>query len=253
MLEFWIPMVLLFFAATITAIATRRKRDRCLRFFNKEPVMIQMKSGTWLWGRLAVYPKAMELIFEDPKPDAAGIVKSSYVLYSPEVESIHKILQPPPAQGTSAYKKWEKEISRIANPSIFRRMRRWFWNLFNTLRDAVSQSLSMILGNLKSKSVMGQVVGADKRAGEIGNTLLGTIPNAYEPVLEKYLSKRVIVEMVEDGNVLEFSGLLQEYSGKYLLLRQVAIQPSVDTGAPLPDRFDVIFPRNQALIRHRLD
>ena len=69
-------------------------------------------------------------------------------------------------------------------------------------------------------------------------------------VLEKYLSRKVIVEMLEDGKVVEFAGLLQEYSGKYLLLRDVPYQPKVQTGTALPDRFDIIFPRSLALVRH---
>ena len=253
MIEVWLPMGLLFLAATITAIATRRKRDRCLKYFNREPVMILMQSGKWLWGKFVAYPKAMELTFESPKTDEAGLKKASYVLYSPEIDGIRKILQPPPAPETKAYRKWEKEIQRIANPSLFRKSRRWVWNIFNTLRDAVSQSLGMILGTLKTKSPIGKVAGADKRANEIGNTLLGTIPNAYEPVLEKYLSKHVVVEMLEEGNVVEFSGLLQEYSGKYLLLRNVAFKPNLDIGTPLPNRFDIIFPRNQSIVRHYLE
>ena len=108
----------------------------------------------------------------------------------------------------------------------------------------------MILGTMKKSTPMGKVTGADKRAGDIGNTLLGTVPNAYEPVLEKYLSKQVIVEMLEDGQVVEFAGLLQEYSGKYLLLRNVAYQPEITRNTPLPDRFDIIFPRGKALVRH---
>ena len=42
----------------------------------------------------------------------------------------------------------------------------------------------------------------------------------------------------------------QGYSGKYLLLRNVAFEPGVDIGGPLPDRFDIIFPRSKALVRH---
>ena len=122
--------------------------------------------------------------------------------------------------------------------------------MFNTLRDAVSQSLGMLIGSMKKSTPVGKVAGADKRAGEIGNTLLGTVPNAYEPVLEKYLSKQVIVEMLEEGLVVEFAGLLQEYSGKYLLLRNVAYQPDITLGSPLPARFDIIFPRGKALVRH---
>jgi hypothetical protein len=251
-LEFWLPMVLLFLTATIAAIAARRRRDRCLKYFNREPVMILMQSGKWLWGRFIAYPKAMELAFEHPKPDKDGAVKSSYVLYTPEVDGIRKILQIPPEQGTEAHRQWQKEIRRIAHPSLFRRFRRWTWNVFNTLRDAVTQSMGMILGTLKSKTPMGRVAGADKRAGEIGTTLLGTIPNAYEPVLEKYLGREVVVEMLEEGSVIEFRGLLQEYSGKYLLLRNVPLRPAIDTGTPLPGRFDVIFPRDKALVRHCL-
>ncbi|MEN7972883.1 MAG: hypothetical protein ABFR47_03515 [Verrucomicrobiota bacterium] len=250
MLNFWLPMILLFVAATVTAITARRKRDRCLKYFNREPVMILMQSGKWLWGRFVAYPKALELVFERPEKDASGHCKASYVLYTPEVDGIKKILQSPPLAGTKEYDKWQKEVARIANPSILRRFRRWIWNVFNTLRDAVSQSLGMIIGTMKTKSPMGKVTGADKRAGEIGNTLLGTVPNTYEPVLEKYLGRQVIVEMLEDGVVVEFAGLLQEYSGKYLLLRNVAYSPDVDTGTPLPERFDVIFPRSKALVRH---
>lgn len=250
MLEFWLPMALLFVAATITAIATRHKRDRCLRFFNREPVMILMQSGKWLWGRFIAYPKAIELVFENPETDASGHKKASYILYSPEVDSIKKILQLPPMAGTKEHDRWKKEIQQIENPSLLRRLRRWIWNVFNTLRDAVSQSLGMIIGTMKKSTPMGKVTGADKHAGSIGNTLLGTVPNAYEPVLEKYLSKQVIVEMLEDGKVIEFSGLLQEYSGTYLLLRNVAYKPTIEIGTPLPDRFDIIFPRSNALIRH---
>jgi small nuclear ribonucleoprotein (snRNP)-like protein len=250
MLDFWLPMLLLFVAATITAIATRRKRDRCLKYFNREPVMVLMESGKWLWGRFNAYPKAMELVFENPEADESGYKKASYVLYTPEVDGIKKIIQPPPQAGTPEHEKWQKEIRRIANPSILRRFRRWIWNVFNTLRDAVSQSMGMIIGSMKKSTPVGKVAGADKRAGEIGNTLLGTVPNAYEPVLEKYLSKQVIVEILEDGKVVEFAGLLQEYSGKYLLLRNVAYQPDITLDSPLPDRFDIIFPRGKALVRH---
>lgn len=250
MLDFWLPMMFLFVAATIAAIAAQRKRDRCLKYFNREAVMILMQSGKWLWGRFVAYPKGMELLFERPEQDESGLKKASYVLYPPEVDKIKKIIQPSPTPGTREHARWQKEIDRIAHPSLFRRFRRWVWNGFNTLRDAVSQSLGMIIGSVKKKTPMGKVAEADKRAGEVGKTLLSTVPNAYEPVLEKYLSRQVVVEMLEGGDVLEFSGLLQEYSDTYLLLRNVVYKPNVDWDVPLTERFDIIFPRKVALVRH---
>lgn len=252
MLNFWVPIVLLFAAATIGAIIARRKRDRCLKYFSRKPVLIEMNSGKWLWGRFAVYPQAIELIFESPMAGADGLVKASYVLYMPEIDGIKKILQPPPAVGTAEYDQWHKEIQRVANPSFPRRLRRWLWNVFNTLRDAVSQAFGMLLGTLKTKTLIGRVSGADRQVAQVGSTLIEAVPNAYEPVLEKYLSRRVIVEMIENGKVMEFAGLLQEYSAKYLLLRNVAYAPAVDTGIPHPGCFDIIFPRDKALVRHFL-
>ena len=246
MLDFWIPMILVFVAATVAAIAARRKRDRCLKWFNLEQVLILLNSDKWLWGRLTVFPHTMELAYEEVEPDG----KTSYVLYQSEIAEIKKIIQPTPNVEAPEYNAWKKEVERIANPSLFRRSRRYLWNAFNTLRDAISQSVSLLLGTLKSKTVMGKIQSADKRAGEIGNTLISSVPNAYEPVLEKYLGKTVVVEMLEGDTVQEFTGLLQEYSGTYLLLRNVALKPDVDLGRPLPERFDVAFPRRRALVRH---
>lgn len=253
MFEFWLPMSLLFVAATITAIASRRKQDRCLKFFNREPVMILIQSGKWLWGRFITYPKTMELVFENPKVDESGHQKTSYVLYIPDIENIKKILQPAPTEGTKARGRWQQETKRIAHPSIFRRFRRWVWNVFNMLRDAVSQCIGMIIGTMKTRIPIDKVAGADKQASNIGATLLGAVPNSYEPVLEKYLSKQVVVETIENGEVAEFFGLLQEYSEKYLLLRDVPYQLDIDTGTTLPERFDIIFPRNSAIVRHCLE
>lgn len=252
MYDFWIPLLLIFAVATVAAITARRRRDRCLKFFHRHRVMILMNSGKRLWGNLITYPKVLELEFADPAPDELGLRKVSYVLYPPEIDGIHQILQQAPKVGAEGYEAWAAEIQQVANPSLGRRFRRACWNAFNTLRDAVSQSLAMVLGTLKSKTPMGKVAGADKRAGEIGETLLGTIPNAYEPILEKYLSKEVVVEMLEGTETREYCGLLQEYSEKYVLLRSVPFKPEFFEGDDVPDHFDIIFPRSQALVRHRL-
>jgi small nuclear ribonucleoprotein (snRNP)-like protein len=251
--DFWLTMAILFAAAAVAAFMARRKRDRCLKYFTDEPVIIPMESGKWIWGRFFAYPKAIELVFDNPQPDDSGRVKANYILYGTELDELTKILQIPPQSGTPEYQSWQREVESIANPSLYRRINRWVWNTVNALRDAISQSFNILIGSMKNTTPMGKVAGADKRAGEIGNTLLGTVPNSYEPVLEKYLSKQVVVEMLENDEVIELAGVLQEYSGKYLLLRDVAYQPDVDIGSPLPERFDIIFPRNRALVRHCLE
>ena len=62
---------------------------------------------------------------------------------------------------------------------------------------------------------------SDKRLHEMQTNLTGMVPNAWEPVLEKYRGKQVAIERgVKDGLVYE-NGILEDYSSKYLLLRDV--------------------------------
>ena len=63
--------------------------------------------------------------------------------------------------------------------------------------------------------------GADRRrqSRRVGRSLINVVPNAYEPVLERYLGKRVVVESIQAEKILEQTGALQEYSAKYILVR----------------------------------
>ncbi len=76
-------MGLLFVAATVTAIAARRKRDRCLKYFNREPVMVLMQSGKWLWGRFVAYPKAISI-------DPASATLSDHTHWAQFLEPVPK-------------------------------------------------------------------------------------------------------------------------------------------------------------------
>jgi hypothetical protein len=252
MLDFWIPLLLLFIAATIGAITAQRRRDRCLRIFHQRKTIVLLNRGPKLWGKLNIYPKSIELEYTSPEECGEDTNKCSYILYDTEIATIDMLLQAAPAEGSEAYDRWQKEIYLVANPGVIRRLRRWCWNLFNMLRDAVVQALQMILGTLKTRTAMGKIAQADKRANEIGTTLLGSIPNAYEPILEKYLSQPVAVEMSDGADVREFVGLLQEYSEKYILLRNVAFKPAFISQSGPSSRFDIIFPRSKALVRHRM-
>ena len=54
--------------------------------------------------------------------------------------------------------------------------------------------------------------------------LSGTVGNAYEPILERYIGQHVVVEIVRGDAVEEEYGILKEYSTKYVELLNVRIQ-----------------------------
>lgn len=255
MLDFWLPILLLFVSAMAATIFNKRRRDLCLKFLNKRHVYIRKQTGKWIWGNLTVFSNALDLNYAEPYANEDGIVKESYVLFQPHINNISRILSPSPQPGTPERIRWERAVERVANPSILRRTGRCIRNIYNTLRDAFGQASTMILGTVTKKTRMGKIQTADQRAGEINRTLLDAVPNAYEPVLERYLSKQVVVEELDAGKVTEFTGILQEYTDKYLLLRSVPATPVLLNSYQGPeikaDYFDVVFPRSCTLVRHR--
>lgn len=256
MLEFWLPLLLLFVSAVIGTLFSKRKKDLCLKFLNGRKVYIRQQSGTWVWGMLRVFSNALDVSYTDAADPQDGLLKQSYIFYQPHLSQISRILCPSPEPGSPERARWDRAVKRVAQPTLLRRIARSIRNLFNTLRDAFHQASVLLLGSLKQKTRMGRIQTMDQRAGEINRTLIDAVPNAYEPALECYLSRLVVVEELSpNGTVEEFAGILQEYTDKYLLLRGVESSPRLlDTLCAEPiasDRFDVVFPRTCTLVRHR--
>ena len=101
-------------------------------------------------------------------------------------------------------------------------------------------------------------LGNDKRFGEMQGNLTNMIPNAWEPILEKYLGNPVVVERRSESELLMESGILEDYSSKYLLLRDVKLSANILN--PKDDEFssfddhacDVLYARDNSVLRFSL-
>lgn len=253
----WIPLAVLFITALVTALVKRYSRDSCLKVFDDCFVFIRMKTGKWIWGTLQVYSNALELQYTSKAPFRDHF-KKSYILYEQNLENIDRILRPSPAEGTIEQKQWCREIRKLQNPSFYRRAKRKLRNLINLLRDAFAQAFIMIFGALKKGRTLSKVNIGDDRVGEVGRSLVNVVPNAYEPILEKYLGHSVVVETISADKVTEQLGVLQEYSARYVLIRGAEALPELPPGISDfskmdRDTFDVIFPRQTNSVRHRAE
>ena len=253
----WIPILVLFGTALITAFVRRHSKDPCLKLIENSYVFIQLKNGKWIWGNLCVYSNALELLYLNGEEYNGEYLKKSYIFYEQNLDNIARIVRPAPAPGTELHEHWLRDLHRIQNPNLYRTFHRKLRNSVNMLRDAFAQSFVMIFGAVKKTKFLTGVNIGDDKVGEVGRSLVNAVPNAYEPILEKYLGSRVVVETLEGDKVLEQVGVLQEYSAKYVLARSVeylqALPPQVQ--GPLRDetRFDVVFPRQMNSVRHRAD
>ena len=248
----WISVSVLFGTALITALIKRYSKDPSLKFFNRCFVYIRLKTGKWIWGYLRVYANALELIYTEPV-NLKGYGKSSYILYEQNLENIDRILRPSPAQGTPEHARWQREIEKLANPSLLWIARRRFRNIINLLRDAFAQAMVLIFGAWRKGRTFAAPV-TDDKVGEMSRNLINVVPNAYEPILEKYLGRTVVVETVLSDKVVEQVGVLQEYTAKFILVRDAKfladLPPFVENSLIDRNTLDVIFPRQTNSVRH---
>jgi hypothetical protein len=252
---FWAPLIIIFVSAIIAAVVKRHTKDSCLKRCQGSFVFLKLKTGRWVWGDMSVYPNALEIRYREPEPFAQKYEKLSYILYEQNMESIERILHPSPVDGTPAHDAWMREVRRLQHPSPLRLIQRRLRNIFNMLRDAFTQSIATIFGMAKQRTWLGKVPVADDKVSEVGKTLISIVPNAYEPVLEVYRGQRVVVETLIQDKHFEETGILQEYTSRFILVRDVdtihEAPPKTTIDALFGQKFDVIYTRTLSTVRHR--
>ena len=253
-LAFWAPLVVIFGSALLAAIIKRYTKDACLKEFHDCFVFLRLKNGHWIPGELRVYSNCLEVRYRESQPFGENFQKLSYVLYEDNLDNIDRVLRPSLKEGTPERERWHREIQRLRHPSPLRVAGRRIRNLFNMLRDAIAQSIQILFGAWKKTSRFATVQFDEGKVGEMGRTLISAVPNAYEPILEKYLGHLVVIETLVADKVVEQKGILQEYSSKYILARDVEFLPELPPQLAAlqmyDERFDVVFPRPANSIRH---
>jgi len=256
-LAFWLPVIFLFAAALLGAALKRRSRDICLKKFQDEFVFLRRTDGLWRAGVLRPFASGLELLYDEPRKEGSGLV-SSLVLHQGEVDKLTRIARPTPPADTRSGAERRRVLARIRNPDFFDRTRRASLNLYNMVRDAFGQSLNVIIGALTKGSNLSGVKNADKKLSEMSQSLTGVIPNAWEPVLETYRGRNVVIESGTADEPCKEWGILEDYSARYLLIREVhMVEPPADEGAVRKGKavrsgtvFDVLYQRSSALVRH---
>ena len=256
-LAFWLPLLFLFVSALMGTALKRRSRDHCLKRFDGAQVILSDPNGKWHHGVVNIFAQGIELIFPQPKEKSFGEVKS-LIIHPNEVDKIPFLIRPVPEVDTHKGVQWEKELTRIQNPSFKDRVYRTILNFYNMLRDAFGQAAQTIIGAMSKDSSVGKVKNSDKRMNEIGSGLTELVPNAWEPILEKYRGQRIIIERKTAEGLVNETGVLEDYSSKYLLIRQVSIQDRdlrrLIEGERKNKRnlYDFLYSRSSTIIRNTL-
>ena len=256
-IAFWLPLLFLFVSALLGTAMKRRARDHCLKRLDGTRVILPDLNGKWQHGEVKIFAQGIELIFPSPKAKSFGDIQS-LVIHPNEVDKIPFFIRPAPDVDTRAGVKWAEELERIRNPSFKQRIYRMMLNFYNMLRDAFGQAAQTIMGAMSKDSSVGKVKNSDKRINEIGSGLTELVPNAWEPILEKYRGRRILIERKTPEGFVNEAGVLEDYSSRYLLVRQVSIQDEklrqlIEGQQKKPSElYDFIYSRSTTIIRNTL-
>ena len=231
--------------AVVGAVLRARRRDICLKSFSGYLVYLRMKDGKQVWGQLRSEATGIELSYRQDHFDNDGHIESSYVVFKSEYPNIHLLVRFKDELTERNARRRERTLKRSYRPNPARRARRRVRNAFNLLRDAFSQALTAVIA-AASKTGPAGVASQQKTMGQTGTELVEWFGNAYDPILEHHIGRRVVLEVKSpEGQKLEYVGVFREYSPDYLEVMDVNF---VDGG--MTRQVDLLIPRAHGVVRH---
>lgn len=237
-----LTILFLFITAIVSLIVNQRKRDKCLKLLGDFHVSFLHIDGKAIWGDLIVFAQGVELVYDAAYRTRRGVVKTSSLVYEAAMPNCLAICRSVQALSQQEKQQRDRQIRRSYRPNMIRRALRWFRNIINTLKDAFSKSLSLIIGQI-SKTVGGKVLTTQQSGvDQVGQTLLGAAGNAYMPILERHIGKPVVLQLQcpahPDKPVIDLPGYLVDYTDKYVAIFNVSHEPVEDIKLDVTESID---------------
>lgn len=245
------------FAITIISIVAvtiigmfvqRRKRDRCLQDFSGSLVTLEMKNGDLVRGNLVVENTGLEIVYDSDFWDEAGLARASYILYKPEFVNIQAVIRFCSDLDEKAAKARERELEEMSHTESFQRLGRKLRNFINTIRDSLMEISNIFMGRVKATPAGAILSSQDKYIAQ-ARAHLTTQGTAFEPMLERHMGKRVLVEVTRGEKVDRISGLLKEYTAEFIEIMDADYK--VKEGEQTR-KVDLIIPRSLGTVRNLL-
>jgi hypothetical protein len=145
-------------------------------------------------------------------------------------------------------RKREKELNRTYHPGLLRRLKRKIQNAFKTVRDSVMEVVNMLISQAKKASPAGAVLTSqDKYVSQMKQELMGSVGTSFEPLLERYIGHKVVLELAKGDKIFEYCGVLKEYTAEFIEIMDVNYKAKEDEPAR---KADLVVLRKYGVIRH---
>ena len=108
--------------------------------------------------------------------------------------------------------------------------------------------VNLLVSQAKRTTPAGAVLTSqDKYVSQMKQELMGSVGTSFEPLLERYIGHKVILELVKGDKIFEYCGVLKEYTADFLEIMDVDYKVQADE--PIR-KADLVVPRKYGVIRH---
>ncbi|MCK4233042.1 hypothetical protein KAX75_01320 [candidate division WOR-3 bacterium] len=245
---FAITVIFIIVVAVVVAFIKGRSRDKCLIDFSGNLVTIEEITGKIIWGKLRVESTGLELDYSTKHKDKDGHEKKSYILYKQEYPNIRALIRYHDELDEPSKKERDEELKKTYHPTAIRKLKRKIQNFFNTARDSVLEAINLLIGQAKRTAPGGAILTSqDKSISKMKQELKVSMETAYEPLLERHIGKKVILELTKGDKIFEYQGIFKDYTVGFIELMDVDYRIKEDQPVR---KADLVVPRGYGIIRH---
>jgi len=248
---FAVTVVFIVLAGFVAAFVRKRSRDKCLKDFSANMVTLEETSGEEICGELNVENTGLEFVYPNKQTGKQGQEETSYILYKYEYPRIAALIRYHNQLSERNKKERERELERTYHPTVLRRLKRRTVNVFKTVRDSVMEVMNMLISQAKRGGAGGAggavLTSQDKYVSQMKQELVGSVGTSFEPLLERYIGHKVVLELMKGEKMFEYCGVLKEYTAEFVEVMDVDYKTEEGQRGR---KADLVVLRKYGVVRH---
>lgn len=245
---FAITIIFIVLATFVAAFIRGRKRDKCLKDFSQDMVTLEEVAGKIIWGDLRVENTGLELVYTETYKDKEGHDETSYILYKYEYPNIQALVRYYDQLSEAGKKQREEELKKTYHPKLLQRFKRKVQNAFKTVRDSILEVVNLLISRAQRTTGVGATLTSqDKYVSQIKGELMGSVGTSFEPLLERYIGHKVVLELIKGDKIFEYGGVLKDYTSEFIEIMDVDYKIKEDQPAR---KADLVMLRKYGVVRH---
>jgi hypothetical protein len=108
--------------------------------------------------------------------------------------------------------------------------------------------LNMLISQARKATPSGAVLSSqDKYVSQMKQELIGSVGTSFEPLLERYIGHKVLLELIKGDKVFEYCGVLKDYTAEFIEIMDVNYKVKENEPAK---KADLVVLRKYGVIRH---